>query len=98
VGACARLVEGPGHVVETTEVLAREAVEGGGREVEVELRAAGAAVSDRDRDLVATVMCRDLAAADGVVVGVATLVTGERVVQQMRHSGNEVRIMVGDAT
>ena len=49
------VVERPGHAVETADVLVRKLAEGSGREVEIELGAALAAVGDRDGDLLAVV-------------------------------------------
>ena len=50
-----RLLEGPLDAVDATDGLVRERREGGGREVEVPLRAARAAVGEGDRDGLATV-------------------------------------------
>ena len=53
--------------------------------------------SDRRRVHMVLTVSSSLLAADGVVVGVATSVAGEAVVQDVRHRGNIVGVDVEDA-
>jgi hypothetical protein len=61
----------PGHAVDAADVRAGEALEDGNGDVEVVDGAAHAAVLDGDDGALAVVVDLDLAAAEGVVVGVA---------------------------
>jgi len=60
--------------------------------------ATGTTILDHDRNGFALVIDLNLSAADRVLVGIDTVVTGESVKQEFRNGTDEICINVGDAT
>jgi len=87
----------PCHAGDATNGLVCKLAESRRGEVEVSEGATRAAISDRDSDGFALVVSGDLLVADGVVIGVCTIVAGEDIKEKVRNGSDVVGSSVGDA-